>query len=132
MKLKIAFPEERVKSPILSEVILKTGILVSIVSTHVDSAGGEMIIEIMDPYVETMKKELTARGAFVTILSALIIRDTAECVECGGCISVCPAAVFAFDKNWSLTDDTQKCIKCGLCISMCPHQALSFENAEIE
>jgi NAD-dependent dihydropyrimidine dehydrogenase PreA subunit len=132
MKLKITFPEERVKSPILSEVILKTGILVSIVSTHVDSGGGEMIIEIMDQYIDTMKKELTARGAFVTILSALIIRDKTECVECGGCISVCPAEVFAFDKEWSLTDDTQKCIKCGLCISMCPHQALSFENTEIE
>ncbi|MCL2141717.1 MAG: 4Fe-4S binding protein [Methanimicrococcus sp.] len=132
MKLKITFPEERVKSPVLSEVVLKTGILVSIISTHVDSSGGEMIIEITDHNFETIKKELTERGASVTILSALILRNKNECVECGGCISVCPAGVFAFDKDWNLTDDTQKCIKCGLCIGMCPHQALSFENTEID
>ena len=130
MKLKITFPEDHVKSPILSEVILKTGILASIVSTTVDSKGGEMIIEVSDKHFDLIKKELIAKGAAVTILSALILRDKKECVECGGCISVCPAEVFAFDKAWNLTDDTQKCIKCGLCISMCPHQALSFENTE--
>ncbi|WNY28288.1 Ion-translocating oxidoreductase complex subunit B [Methanimicrococcus stummii] len=132
MKLKISFPEERVKSPILSEIILKTGILVSIVSSHVDSTGGEIIIEVIDKNYELIKDELEARGVKVTLLNTLICRDKKECVDCGACISVCPSHVFGYDADWSLTMDTQKCIRCGLCIDMCPHQALSIEGTDCE
>lgn len=132
MKLKINFPEERVKSPILSEVILKTGILVSIVSSHVDSSGGEMIIEVIDKNAETIQTEFESRGASVTPLNTLICRNKCECVDCGACISVCPSQVFAFDEDWSLTMDTQKCIRCALCIDMCPHQALTIEGTDCE
>ncbi|MDR2943544.1 MAG: 4Fe-4S binding protein [Methanosarcinales archaeon] len=132
MKLKISFPEERVKSPILSEVILKTGILVSIVSSRVDSKGGEIIIEVIDKSYETIKEEFETRGAAVTFLDTLICRNKEECIECGACISVCPSKVFGYAQDWSLTMDTQKCIRCGLCVDMCPHQALSIEGTECE
>ncbi|MDV0447176.1 Ion-translocating oxidoreductase complex subunit B [Methanosarcinaceae archaeon Ag5] len=131
MKLKITFPEERVNSPILSEVILKTGVLVSIVSSVVDMNGGEMIIEVIDQSYESIKKELCAKGVRVVPVHDLIKRDEKECVECGGCISVCPAKVFSFDKDWNLKSDVDKCIRCKLCISMCPHQALSIEGKEV-
>ncbi len=132
MKLKISFPEERVKSPILSEVILRTGILVSIVSSHVDSTGGEVIIEVIDKSYETIKDEFEARGAAVKLLDTLICRNKEECVDCGACISVCPSKVFGYAEDWSLTTDTQKCIRCGLCVSMCPHQALSIDGTDCE
>ncbi|MDV0445024.1 Ion-translocating oxidoreductase complex subunit B [Methanimicrococcus sp. At1] len=132
MKLKVNFPEERVKSPILSEVILKTGILVSIVSSRVDSAGGEIILEVLDKSYETIKDEFESRGASVTLLDTLICRKKAECVDCGACISVCPSQVFSFEEDWSLAMDTQKCVRCGLCIDMCPHQALSIEGTDCE
>jgi Dissimilatory sulfite reductase (desulfoviridin), alpha and beta subunits len=130
MKLKINFPDERVKSPVLSEIILKTGILVSIVSSHIDSTGGEMILEVIDKNYETIKEEFESRGITIKLLNSLICRDQEECVDCGACISVCPSRVFSFDKDWSLVTDTQKCIRCGLCIGMCPHQALSIENSK--
>ncbi|WNY23215.1 Ion-translocating oxidoreductase complex subunit B [Methanimicrococcus hongohii] len=132
MKLKISFPDERVKSPILSEIIIKTGVLVSIVSSHIDSTGGEIIIEVIDKYYEVIKNEFEARGVTVTLLDTLICRDESECVDCGACISVCPSKVFSFADDWSLAMDMQKCVKCGLCIDMCPHQALSIEGANCE
>ena len=128
MKIKISFPEERVKSPILSEIILKTGILVSIVSSRVDSTGGEVIIEILDQYYETIRDEFVARGVTPVLLNTLICRNEKECVECGACISACMSKVYGFDKDWNLTMDTQKCVRCGLCIDMCPHQALSIDS----
>ncbi|MDL2260901.1 4Fe-4S binding protein [Methanimicrococcus sp. OttesenSCG-928-J09] len=132
MKLKISFPDERVKSPILSEIILKTGILVSIVSSHVDSTGGEIIIEVIDKNYETIKTEFESRGVSVKLLNTLICRNKEECVDCGACISVCPSKVFSFAEDWSLETDTQKCVRCGLCIDMCPHQALSIEGTDCE
>lgn len=132
MKLKISFPEEIVKAPILSEIILKTGILMSIVSSHVDSTGGEVIIEVIDKNYEVVRNEFEARGAKVKLLNSLICRNKNECVECGACISVCPSQVFSFEADWSLAMDTQKCIRCGICIDMCPHQALTIEGTDCE
>ncbi|MDR0767488.1 MAG: 4Fe-4S binding protein [Methanosarcinales archaeon] len=132
MKLKISFPAESVKSPILSEIILKTGVLVSIVSSHVDSTGGEIILEVIDKDSDIIKGELKARGIKVTLLRTFIDRDENECVDCGACISVCPAQVFSFADDWSLAMDTQKCIRCGICIDMCSHQALSIKGADSE
>jgi NAD-dependent dihydropyrimidine dehydrogenase PreA subunit len=127
MKLKINFPAESVKSPILAETILKTGILVSIVSSHVDSTGGEIILEVIDKNYEVIKDELEAHGIQVTLLDTLICRDIDECVDCGACISVCPANVFSFADDWSLEMDAQKCILCGICLDMCSHKALSIK-----
>ena len=127
MKLKINFPAESVKSPVLAEIILKTGILVSIVSSHVDSTGGEIILEIIDENYEVIKDELEARGIQVALLDALIYREADECVDCGACISVCPTKVFSFADDWSLAMDAQKCIRCGICIDMCSHRALSIK-----
>ena len=132
MKIRVNFPEEQVKSPILSEIILKTGILVSIVSSHVNSDGGEIIIEVLDKYYETIRDEFARRGVTVIPLNTPICRNKKECVECGACISVCPSKVYDFDQNWSLTMDLQKCVRCGLCIDMCPHQALTIGNSDCE
>ncbi|MCL2863405.1 MAG: 4Fe-4S binding protein [Methanimicrococcus sp.] len=128
MKIKISFPEERVKSPILSEIILKTGILVSIVSSRVDATGGEVIIEIPDKYYDTIRDEFVARGISAVPLNTPICRNKNECVDCGACISVCPSKVYGFDADWNLTMDIQKCVRCGLCIDMCPQQALSIKT----
>ena len=132
MKLRINFPEERVKSPVLSEIIIKTGVLVSIVSSHIDSTGGEMIIEVLDKNYDLINEEFEARGIAVKLLNSLICQNQEECVDCGACISVCPSRVFSFDEDWSVVAETQKCIRCGLCIDMCPHQALSFEGNSTE
>jgi len=132
MKIRINFPEERIKSPILSEIILETGILMSIVSSHVDSGGGEVIIEIEDRHYDKIRDEFISRGVSVIPLNTPICRNKKECVECGACISVCPSKVYGFDHAWNLTMDVQKCVRCGLCIDMCPHQALTIGNSDCE
>ena len=132
MKIRISFPEDRIKSPVLSEIILKTGILMSIVSSHVDSSGGEVIIEIDDKDYDKIRDEFLIRGASVIPLNTPICRNKKECVECGACISVCPSKVYGFDPAWNLTMEVQKCVRCGLCIDMCPHQALTIGNSDCE
>lgn len=48
----------------------------------------------------------------------------ARCVNCGGCVPICPEDALSIVKGRLTADD--KCIDCGLCIPVCPHGALSL------
>jgi len=50
--------------------------------------------------------------------------DNSKCIQCGGCVSVCPVAALEL-KNEIVCNE--KCIKCKNCINFCPVGALKLE-----
>lgn len=128
MKIKINVATDIVVKPIIAEAIIETGTLLNISQAHIDSTKGEITADVPEDDFNKFKDAMTSRGAEVAVLDKPILRDEDECVECGACVSVCPAKVFTFGEDWSVNLDEEKCIQCGTCIEMCPHGALTLEQ----
>lgn len=128
MKIKINISSDIVTSPILSESILETGVLLNVSQAHFDRSHGEVVADVPEELFEKIRSALVSRGAVVKRLDTPIEWDEDECVECSACMSVCPTKVFSLDEDYSLRVDKSKCIQCGTCIEMCPHNALELLN----
>ncbi len=49
--------------------------------------------------------------------------DAQQCVGCGGCVNICPAAAISFDDDRASINELQ-CARCGLCAQICAVEAL--------
>lgn len=45
--------------------------------------------------------------------------DKRKCIECGGCVSVCPFAALELGKN-GIIFDRNSCTLCAICEKACP------------
>ena len=120
MKLLLKFPLSLDEMPCTAEVVLETGVKLSI-----DSATrGELIVDVPGTQVDQVAELFREKGIEVRKLMKLIAWDEERCIHCGACIAVCPTEVFAFDSSWSLKLDEEKCIRCEVCVKACPRSAL--------
>ena len=56
-----------------------------------------------------------------------LVHDREKCLECAGCVGVCPFGaldMFGLD----LQIDAEKCKRCGLCTRACPVGALKLKE----
>jgi ferredoxin len=121
MKLLLKFPLSLDEMPYTAEVVLETGVKLSI-----DSATrGELIIDVPGSQEDQVAELFREKGVEVRKLMKLIAWDEGRCVHCGACIAVCPTAVFSFDPSWSLDLDEEKCVRCEVCVKACPRSALN-------
>jgi len=125
MKLLVTFSKKKGHEPIIAKVVKETGVLISVERAHIDSVAGEVLIDVPDSDSQIVCDLMRAKGATVRILEEGIDRNESECIDCGACISICPAEVFYFDENWKVNLRKGRCVLCGKCITACPHQALS-------
>lgn len=126
MKLLLRFSPEMIKSPIISEIILETGVKLNINKANIAPSGGEIVVDISRDKVDDILDAFKRRDVDATLLEHPVIRDDERCVNCGACISICPADVFEFKKDWSVNPDDDKCVRCGVCVWGCPLCALSL------
>jgi NAD-dependent dihydropyrimidine dehydrogenase PreA subunit len=126
MKLLVTFSRKDVKQPLIAQTVKDTGVLISVERAFVESNGGELLIEIPDKDAKIVIDAMEKAGARVKQMKESVIRDEAECINCGACISVCPQDVLSFDKTWTLCVESSRCVLCGKCVDACPHQALSL------
>jgi ferredoxin len=121
MKLLLKFPLPLDELPYTAEVILETGVKISI-----DTATrGELILDVPGEQADQVADLFRAKGIEVRRLLKLVAWNDERCVHCGACISVCPTEVFAFDPSWTLMLDEEKCVRCEICVKACPRRALT-------
>ncbi len=120
MKLILKFPLSLDEMPYTAEVVLETGVKLSI-----DSATrGELVIDVPNDKVEHVAELFRKKGVEVRKLMKLIAWNEERCVHCGACIAVCPTDVFRFDPSWTINLEEDKCIRCEICVRACPLSAL--------
>ncbi len=51
-----------------------------------------------------------------------------RCIGCGGCVSVCPHAVFGMADGKAVILERDRCMECGACMLNCPPGALWVEK----
>jgi NAD-dependent dihydropyrimidine dehydrogenase PreA subunit len=52
--------------------------------------------------------------------------DTTKCLQCGGCVSVCPVACLEL-KESGIVCEQKKCVKCRNCVNFCPAGAIELK-----
>ncbi len=119
------FDKETVDKPITSQVILEHGVPINILSAHMNQRGGEILAELDSRSAEKVIKAFREKGVTVDV-RRLIEKDDELCIDCGGCVSICPMDALTFDEERSVILHEEKCngVTCGLCVDACPQRAL--------
>jgi NAD-dependent dihydropyrimidine dehydrogenase PreA subunit len=119
------FDKETVDKPITSQVILEHGVSINILSAHMSQQGGEILADIDTRSAEKVIRAFREKGVTVDV-RRLIEKDDELCVDCGGCVSICPMDALTFDEKRAVILYEEQCngVTCGLCVDACPQRAL--------
>ncbi len=126
VKLKLIYDPESASKPILSQVVLKTGVAINILEARTEPTAGELVVDVPTTG-EKLREVVSAfreHGVIVKEIMYAVELDRDRCIACGACISPCPTQAISFDENWDVVIDDSKCVRCGLCATICPVKAL--------
>ncbi len=125
VRILLRFSEEIVEEPITSQIILELKVPINIIAAHVNSKGGEVLVEVPDESLDKVVKAFRKRGARVSI-PKLIEVDSEKCVSCGACVTLCPVEAITVDEDATVVFDKEKCIGsvCSACVDACPSRAI--------
>ncbi|HIH40410.1 MAG TPA: 4Fe-4S binding protein [Halobacteria archaeon] len=126
MKMRIQIPANLVRKPIVSDIVLKTNVLINLEKVNIEANKADMVVDVKDRW-EDVKKAFEERGISVDLLKEPIKRRLDRCVMCGICSTICPVGVFKISDDWEVQIDSSKCIICKNCINLCPTEALSVD-----
>ncbi|ODS37424.1 hypothetical protein BEH94_06175 [Candidatus Altiarchaeales archaeon WOR_SM1_SCG] len=129
MKIKVVYSKEAkaLKEPIFARAIINTGIEINVLRAEIDGEKNLMLIDVPKEGVEKFTDFMNKYKIEVTPIKESIIMDKDKCIDCGACVSLCPADALYSD-NFSIELDETKCIMCRACIDVCPVAALKMEN----
>ena len=129
VKVKILYSHEQVKLPVLSTVILETGVPLNILEAKITPSEGEIVVEIpaSGSRLEQVLNLLKSQGVEVCELGPAVEVDREKCVLCGACVSPCPTSAIKLHEDRLEIDDSL-CIRCKACINACPFKALTLTS----
>jgi L-aspartate semialdehyde sulfurtransferase ferredoxin len=128
-KYVLKYTDEACKSPLLAQSILKTGVLVNILTTDPEYKNETLVISV----VGDAKDEKRLLDYFKKIgieaveLKAEILKDEGRCVDCCACYGVCPTKAITIS-DWKMVLNNDECIRCKACIEACPTRALKLKG----
>jgi len=126
MKMRIQIPANLVRKPIVSDIVLKTKVLINLEKVNIETNKADMIVDVKDGW-ENVKKAFEERGIKVDLLKEPIKRRLDRCVMCGICSMICPVDVFKISEDWEVKMDSSRCIICKNCIDLCPTESLTID-----
>ncbi len=129
MKFKIIYSHEIVESPILSTVILETGVPINILEAKITPSQGEMIIDVPVSGEELARvlEAFRKRGIEVREVGPAIEINRDKCILCGACVSPCPTGAIKLTGD-ELKIEDKLCIRCRACVYACPVKALTITS----
>ncbi|MFX0060719.1 MAG: homocysteine biosynthesis protein [Candidatus Hermodarchaeota archaeon] len=75
-----------------------------------------------------VQTKIVMREKLIVPEGQYVYKNDKTCVNCGLCLSYCPADVYTYDTDWHILVDPSKCIQCGQCRDVCPHKAISLSD----
>ncbi|MCL2643214.1 MAG: 4Fe-4S binding protein [Candidatus Bathyarchaeota archaeon] len=133
-RILLRLNESLVSEPVVSEVILENKVLVAILAAHINSKGGEIVLEVQDDEVDIIVSAFRQKGATVTV-PKLIEVDNNRCFSCGSCVALCPVEAISVTEDLSIQFNKEKCVGsvCNICVDACPVRAINsirYSNTE--
>ena len=101
----------------------------SVLRAEIDDNGGMMIVRLRgsEENIDNSIAYLQEIGVEAIMLNKHIYRDLDKCIDCGSCVSVCPARAFSINpKTWEIELNFERCIACGSCLTACPAHAVTL------
>ncbi len=124
-RLYIRFNEEQTSDPIASQIIIEYKVPMAILSAHINSKGGDILVEVPDEMEAKVIEAFRSRGVSVTVPN-LIEVDSDKCFSCGTCVALCPVEAIKIKEDLTVEFDKERCLgsTCGICVDACPARAI--------
>ena len=104
-------------------LILAQNISANIIKFSTGKSGTNLLLDIPEDKISSITEELKKNDVIVNKKGRVIV-DIEKCIDCGGCISLCPTDALHMDERELLEYSLEKCIGCLLCIDSCPRYAI--------
>ncbi len=104
-------------------LILAQNVSANILKFSTGKSGTNLLLDIPEDKISSITEELKKNDVIVNKKGRVII-DIEKCIDCGGCISLCPTDALHMDERELLEYSLEKCIGCLLCIDSCPRLAI--------
>ena len=126
MKLRLTYGAKNAENPILSSIILETGVTMNILEGKITPKAGELIIDVQaeGEKLQEIIALLRKGGVWVKEISRFLEIDREKCVSCGACVSPCAFGAIVQKPNWDPEFIEEQCVGCQICIRACPFGAI--------
>jgi MinD superfamily P-loop ATPase len=132
-RILLRLNENLVSAPVVSEVILENKVLVAILAAHINSKGGEIVLDVPDDEIDKLVTAFRQKGVTVTV-PKLIDVDNNRCFNCGACVALCPVEAINITEDLSIQFNKEKCVgsACSICVDACPARAITSAKIATE
>jgi len=126
MKLRLFYKRDNVNNPVISNIVLKTRIPISILEAKVSSSGGEMVVDVpaSGKTLDEVRELFQKAGVLAKEIKSVIEIDYDRCMSCGACVSSCPVQAIKQNAQWDIELNRERCILCLICANACPVRAV--------
>jgi NAD-dependent dihydropyrimidine dehydrogenase PreA subunit len=104
-------------------VILKQDISFNILKFSTGTNGINILLDVPDDKINSITETLKQNDIVVSRKGRINV-DYDKCIDCGGCVSLCPTDALQLNPEFRLEYIEEKCVGCGLCIDSCPRFAI--------
>ena len=104
-------------------LILAQNISANILKFSTGKSGTNLLLDIPEDKIISITEELKKNDVIVNKKGRVIV-DIEKCIDCGGCVSLCPTDALHMDERELLEYSLEKCIGCLLLIESCPRDSI--------
>ncbi|AEK20378.1 4Fe-4S binding protein [Methanococcus maripaludis] len=116
-----------VREPVVSNVVLETGVMVNILKAKMEPREGFLILELTGDEEQIEKSiEILKKFGEAEDIPKIIQKDDEKCIDCGACVVHCPVGALSVDEEFKILLDEDECIGCKNCAKICPVNAIKI------